>query len=235
MGELLLTLDTSTPAGSVALSRGETLLAEIFLNLRSTHTDRLLLTVRQLLADTGCALEELDGFGVVLGPGSFTGLRVGVATVKGLALAMAKPVFGVSSLAALAVQVPCAHLPLCALLDARKKEVYAGLFERSGALPVALGGERVLSPERLCDQLRGEVLFVGDGSVAYRSLLVRRLGTGPTSSPGPCSTPGPRPPRCSPWRSCATGRASRWRPWSLATFAPRRQKFRCSAALRRQA
>jgi tRNA threonylcarbamoyladenosine biosynthesis protein TsaB len=176
MGEVLLTIDTSTLAGSVALSRGETLLGEIFLNVRATHTDRLLNSTRQLLGDVGLELEQVDAFGVVLGPGSFTGLRVGVATVKGLALGTGRPVLGVSSLGTLAVQVPCTRLPVCALLDARKKEVYAGLFERVGGVPVPRGGERVLSPERLCDVLEGEILFVGDGSCAYRSLLVRRLG-----------------------------------------------------------
>ena len=189
MGEVLLTIDTSTPAGSVALSQGERLLGELFLNVRSTHTDRLLASVRQLLGDVGMDIGQVDGFGVVLGPGSFTGLRVGVATVKGLALATAKPVFGVSSLQTLAAQVPCAHLPLCAMLDARKKEVYAGLFERSGGLPLPRGPERVLPPERLCDALQGEVLLVGDGATAYRSLLVRRLGPRAHFVPWPLQHP----------------------------------------------
>jgi tRNA threonylcarbamoyladenosine biosynthesis protein TsaB len=177
MGETLLTVDTSTPAGSVAISRGETLLGEILLNVKSNHTDRLLLTLRQLLTDAGLQLTDVDAFAAVLGPGSFTGLRVGVATVKGLALATGKPVVGVSTLQTVAMQVPFPRHPLCVLLDARKNEVYAGLYHWEGGRPVPVRPETAISPERLLESLEGETLFAGDGSVAYRSLLSRRLGS----------------------------------------------------------
>jgi len=176
MTELLLTVDTATPAGSVALSRGTTLLGEILLNLKKNHTDRLLIIIRQLLQDAGVTTDQLDALAVVIGPGSFTGLRVGVATVKGLAMAAGKPVLGVSSLATLAAQVPFAPLPVCALLDARKSEVYAGLFQWHEGRLTALGEESVLSPGRLLDSLDGDTIFVGDGSLAYRDLIIDRLG-----------------------------------------------------------
>ena len=177
MDEILLTVDTSTPAGSVAVSRGETLLGEILLNVKSTHTDRLLLTLHQLLTDTGLQLKDVDAYAVVLGPGSFTGLRVGVATVKGLALAMDKPVLGVSTLQTLAMQVPFPRHPLCVLLDARKNEVYAGLYHWEGGRPIPARPEVVIAPEALLEALEGETLFSGDGSVAYRTLISRRLGS----------------------------------------------------------
>jgi tRNA threonylcarbamoyladenosine biosynthesis protein TsaB len=192
MGEILLTVDTSTPAGSVAVSRGETLLGEILLNVKSTHTDRLLLTLRQLLTDTGLQLTDVDAFAVVLGPGSFTGLRVGVATVKGLALATGKPALGVSTLQTLAMQVPFPRHPLCVLLDARKNEVYAGLYHCEGGRPVPSRPEVVIAPEPLLDTLDGETLFAGDGSVAYRTLISRRLGSRRTLFPGRCIRPVPR-------------------------------------------
>lgn len=176
MDETLLTIDTSTPTGSVAISRGETLLGEILLNVKSTHTDRLLLTLRQLLADAGLQLTDVDALAAVLGPGSFTGLRVGVATVKGLALAMDKPVVGVSTLQALAMQFPFARHPLCVLLDARKNEVYAGLYHWEGGRPVADRPETVIAPEALLESLDGEILFAGDGAIAYRTFIARRLG-----------------------------------------------------------
>jgi tRNA threonylcarbamoyladenosine biosynthesis protein TsaB len=176
MGACLLTIDTSTSAGSVALSRGEQLLGEELLNIQATHTDRLLLSLARLLEDTGVGLEDVDAFGVVLGPGSFTGLRVGVATVKGLAMATGRPVVGVSSLQALAVQVPYPRFPLCAMLDARKKQVYAGSYRWEGGLPVVQGCERVVSPDDLLDDLEGDILFVGNGAAVYRTLIVRRLG-----------------------------------------------------------
>ncbi len=189
MAECLLTIDTSTPAGSVALSRGEELIGEVLLNLRSTHSDRLLPAVQLLLQDAGMQLAELDAFGIVLGPGSFTGLRVGVATVKGLALATAKPVVGVSSLQTLALQVPYPAYPLSVWLDARKQEVYAGRYHWEGGLPIALDKERVASPEQLLDEISEDMLIIGSGAVAYRSLIVRQLGSRAHFVPWPLQQP----------------------------------------------
>lgn len=189
MAECLLTIDTSTPAGSVALSRGEELVGEVLLNLRSTHSDRLLPAVQGLLQDAELQLSQVDAFAVVLGPGSFTGLRVGVATVKGLALATAKPVVGVSSLQTLAVQVPYPAHSLRVWLDARKQEVYAGHYCWEGGLPVALAEQRVAPPEQLLAEISEETLFIGSGALAYRSLIVRRLGQRAHFVPWPLQQP----------------------------------------------
>jgi tRNA threonylcarbamoyladenosine biosynthesis protein TsaB len=189
MSEVLLTMDTSTPAGSVAVTCGEKVFGEILLNVPNTHSDRLLKIMGQLLADTGLSIEDVDGFGIILGPGSFTGLRVGIATVKGLALATKKPVIGVSSLRMLAMQAPFARHPVCALLDARKKEVYAGMFDWEHGLPMPLGAEVVIAPETLLSRMEGEVLFLGDGAVAYRTLIVRRLGSRAHFLPWPLHPP----------------------------------------------
>jgi tRNA threonylcarbamoyladenosine biosynthesis protein TsaB len=172
----LLTIQTATPAGSVALTVGERLLGELFLDNRQPAGGWLLAAIEQLLKSAGMTPQQLDGFGVTIGPGSFTGLRVGLATAKGLALATGKPLAGVSTLAALALQAPMAALPVCALLDARKQEVYAGLFQWQDGWFRALDEERVLPPERLLHGLHGELLFVGDGAEAYRTLIVRQLG-----------------------------------------------------------
>jgi tRNA threonylcarbamoyladenosine biosynthesis protein TsaB len=189
MDKLLLMVDTATSAGSVALCHGSILLGEFSLNVRTTHTDRLLLLIRQLLDATGEPLERLDAFGVVLGPGAFTGLRVGVATVKGLALALRKPVVGVSSLQALAMQVPFAAWPVCALLDARKSEVYAGLYDWDGGKLRALRDEAVLAPAQLLDFLPPEVIFVGDGALAYRDLIQERFAGKAHFAPWPLHLP----------------------------------------------
>lgn len=172
----LLTIQTATPAGSVALTNGDRLLGELFLDVRKPHGSWLLGAVDQLLDAAGLKLRELDGFGVTLGPGSFTGLRVGLATVKGLALATGLPVAGVSTLQTLALQAPCAGMPVCTLLDARKKEVYAGVFTWREGLPHPCGPERVLPPEAALAGMAGETLFVGDGAAVYRTLIVRQLG-----------------------------------------------------------
>lgn len=173
----LLTIQTATPAGSVALTQGRRLLGELFLDVRRPHGEWLLDAVDRLLGAAGMTVADLDGFGVAIGPGSFTGLRVGLATVKGLALATGKPVAGVSTLQTLAMQTPHAALPVCALLDARKKEVYAARYVWQDGVLQSTGPERVLPPETLLSELTGEVLFVGDGATAYRTLIVRQLGS----------------------------------------------------------
>ncbi|AMV72540.1 tRNA (adenosine(37)-N6)-threonylcarbamoyltransferase complex dimerization subunit type 1 TsaB [Desulfuromonas carbonis] len=177
MDPRLLLINTATPAGSIALTAGEQVLAELLLNLASPHSDRLLAGIDRLLADTGTSLSQLDAIGVVHGPGSFTGLRVGIATAKGLSLATGKPLVGISSLQALACQFPASSLPVCVLLDARKKEVYAGLYRWFEGVPQLQGVEAVIDPEGLLDDLAETTLFVGDGALVYRTLIVRRLGT----------------------------------------------------------
>jgi len=189
VAELLLTVDTSTPAGSVALTSGESLIGEFLLRGPGTHSDYLLSHLHRLLADVGAVPSQLDGFGVVIGPGSFTGLRVGIATVKGLALALDRPVAPVSSLQTLALNVPFASHPVCALLDARKKEVYAGIYRWEGGLPMALGEERVLSPEKFLESAGEEAIFIGDGALAYRTLIVRQFGSRGHFLPGPLNLP----------------------------------------------
>ncbi len=176
MADRVLVVDTSTPAGSVALCEDGRVLAEYVRCLSGTHTDWLLAAIDRVLTDAGLVVNDLSLLAVVRGPGSFTGLRVGMATVKGLAMAADLPVVGLSSLELLAAAVPFARMPVCALLDARKQEVYAALYDTAGGKPVLLGSERVLSPGRLAEELTGDVLFVGEGSEVYRDLLTGRLG-----------------------------------------------------------
>ena len=172
----ILTIDSSSLAGSVALCQGETLLAESLLNVQRTHSDTLLKQIDLLLAEADWTLSDLDLLAAVIGPGSFTGLRIGIATIKGLAEVLAKPVVGISSLQMLAMNLPLVQRPICTFLDARKKEVYSQLFEWSAAGPVPTADARVLPPEELLNQLEGEVALVGDGVPLYRHLITRILG-----------------------------------------------------------
>jgi tRNA threonylcarbamoyladenosine biosynthesis protein TsaB len=172
---ILLTIQTASPSGSLAISDGERLLAEINLDVRSTPTEWLLQSIEDLLARTGLAKNDLSAIGVVRGPGSFTGLRVGLATAKGLALATDCPLLGISSLQCLAMQLPFTSMPVCVMLDARKQEVYTALFHWESGYPHSVAEERVIKPEKLLDDLSGETLFVGNGAMVYRSLIVRQL------------------------------------------------------------
>jgi tRNA threonylcarbamoyladenosine biosynthesis protein TsaB len=187
--ELLLTIDTSAGATSIAVSRGESLLGEVSLGIQGSRTDRLLLdAVAKLLDQLELKMDSFDAFAAVIGPGSFTGLRVGVATIKGLAMATGRPVIGVSSLRSLAMQACGAQCRVCVLLDARKQEVYAALYQIENGFPVPLGDETVLPPAALLDALVGEFLFIGSGAEVYRPLIEDRLGLNARFLPWPLQT-----------------------------------------------
>ncbi len=171
----LLTIDTSTNVCSVALTCDGEVTAEYLLNQGKTMSGRLLECVDVVLDGAGLTVADLDGFGVALGPGSFTGLRIGVATVKGLAMATGKPVAGFSSLAMLAMNIPCAYFPVCPMFDARKGEVYTALYDCRG-LPEARVADCVLSPAAFLDRISDGVIFIGEGAVRYREQIEARLG-----------------------------------------------------------
>lgn len=172
----ILALDSASTSGSVALVEGARLVAESLLNVPATHSERLLEQIEQVLAAAGLELAELDLIAVVRGPGSFTGLRTGLATAKGLAQAASLPLVGVSSLQQLAMNLPLTDLPVCAFLDARKKEVYTSLFHWRDGLPVAVCEEQVLPPRKALEQLETEVIMVGDAVSLYRDLIDEVLG-----------------------------------------------------------
>ena len=178
----LLFVDTCGAMAGVAVADGGLIRAEANLILDRRMSSRLLAVIGTILEEAGMTVEGLDGIGVACGPGSFTGVRIGMATVKGMALATGLPVVGVSSLALLAANIPYARHQVCALMDARKQEVYAGMFQCE-AFPVAISPEAVLSPERLLDNISEPTIFAGDGARAYRELITTRCGELATFAP----------------------------------------------------
>lgn len=169
----LLAVDTSTLSCGVAVADGEGLLSESLFTSRQTHSRHLLGMVEETLSRSGLALSDLDGFAVTRGPGSFTGLRIGMSVVKGLAEVAGKPVAGISTLAALARGAVLAGKPTLAMLDARKGEVYAALYAPDGA---ELFSPEAVSPEGLLERIHGEVLCIGTGAVAYAEAIKETLG-----------------------------------------------------------
>src|SRR6266566_866625 len=129
----VLAVETSTMSGGAALLDGERVVGEYTLDVRVTHSERLMAAIDQLLNDAGWSAGDLEGLAVAVGPGSFTGLRVGLSTVKGLALALAIPIAAVPTLDAMAAMLPFAALPVVPVLDARKREVYASRYRWTGA------------------------------------------------------------------------------------------------------
>jgi len=179
----VLAVETSTLSGGAALL-DERVVGEYMLDVRVTHSERLMTAIDQLLGDAGWTVRDLEGIAVTVGPGSFTGLRVGLSTVKGLALALAIPVAAVPTLDAMAAMLPYAALPVCPVLDARKREVYASLYRWDG-----LGMRRqwdylAIAPDDLARRLDEPVIVVGDGAHAIDSPWARRVEP-PRRGPAP--------------------------------------------------
>lgn len=143
------------------------------------HALWLLPAIKALLLDSCLDISQVDLFAVSSGPGSFTGLRIGIATVKGLAWPLGKKAVGVSTLSALAMNVPFSSRPVCPVLDARKDELYAAVYDTSSGVPVAVVPEAALSPEALFAELgkRGlsSPVFLGSGLEVYSKRIVEGL------------------------------------------------------------
>jgi tRNA threonylcarbamoyladenosine biosynthesis protein TsaB len=173
---IVLAADTSTSMGSVALLDGDTLIAETRLQMGRGHSERLLPAIEGLLALTGRTLEKVDLIGVGLGPGSFTGLRIGVVTMRMLGYALGIPVKGASSLEALCAPWMHQDAMLVSTLDAFKGEVYAGAYHSNAKQLARIGDEAVFPPETLGTRIRelaesGPVHVFGPGYDRYRERI----------------------------------------------------------------
>jgi tRNA threonylcarbamoyladenosine biosynthesis protein TsaB len=169
----VLALETSTLAGGAALLDGARLVGLYTLDIRVTHSERLLVAIDRLLADAGWRPADLEGVAVAVGPGSFTGLRIGVSTAKGLGLSLGLPIAPVPTLDALASGFPFAAIPVLPVLDARKGEVYASRYRwRDGEMRREWEYLAVAPPE-LARRLTEPVLACGDGAGSIDSPFVR--------------------------------------------------------------
>ncbi|MGI6683961.1 MAG: tRNA (adenosine(37)-N6)-threonylcarbamoyltransferase complex dimerization subunit type 1 TsaB [Bacillota bacterium] len=170
----ILGIDTATKVAGVGIVDETGVLAECWLNTGKTHSQRLLPLMDSLLENSDITWDEISGFAVTIGPGSFTGLRIGLATVQGLAQVLDKPVTGIVSLDALAENLTGWPGLLCPILDARKNEVYTALYQSAGNQMERLSPYRALAPEVLLEELlplKDRVTFLGDGVFAYRNLI----------------------------------------------------------------
>ena len=166
----VLAVETSTLAGGVALLDGDRVVGETLVDVRATHSERLMATVDRALADAGWRIDDVAGIAVAIGPGSFTGLRIGLSTVKGLALALSVPVAAVPTLDAMAAGLPFAALPVCPVIESRKGEVYASLYRWSGHAMRREWDYLALAPEELVARLDEPVILLGAGAISIRSI-----------------------------------------------------------------
>lgn len=174
----VLAIDTSTMLGGVAIMDDLSgLIVEVRLNVKSTYSERLMTTIDYALTKSGYKLSDIDFFAVATGPGSFTGLRIGLSTIKGFAYTTGKPIVSVPTLEALAYHFPFCQYPVCTMLDARKKEVYAALFKWEGEGFLRLMGEDSIRIDRFLDRILNEkAVFTGDGALLYRDNILNILG-----------------------------------------------------------
>lgn len=178
----ILGIDTATTSASAALVQDGVIIAdESYSRPRVGHAEIILALVASVFAKARASLSDLDGIAVSIGPGSFTGLRIGLSTVKGLAYGERLPVAGVSTLLAIAARVPDFDGLICSMLDARKKEVYASFFRPTGDSLTRLTDDAIAPIHAVIDQARkhaagGLMLFIGEGAKVYQTTLVRSLG-----------------------------------------------------------
>ena len=168
----VLAIETSTMAGSVALIDGDELVSEYLLNIDITHSERLLLAIDCVMRDTRIPVDEIDGFAISIGPGSFTGLRIGTSTIKGLAYATNKPVVGIPTLDAMAENISFTDYLICPILDARKKQVYTALYKRDAKNRLRkITPDLAIDPRDLLKKIQERVVFLGDGIKVYHTLI----------------------------------------------------------------
>jgi len=176
---LLLAVDTTTRFGSVALVRGEEVLAEVNYASPSSHSRQVFQAVDDIIRLSGLKLDQLEGLAVAAGPGSFTGIRIGLSLVKALALASGRPVAAVSALEALALKL---SLPgeglIVPMIDARKGEVFAGAYLAAGGGLQEVLAPGAFNPSIFLDGLppSGPISFIGTGAQLYQSLIEEIIG-----------------------------------------------------------
>jgi tRNA threonylcarbamoyladenosine biosynthesis protein TsaB len=190
---LTLAFDTSSKTASVSILRDEAVLYDTIINKGLNHSEVLLPSIDEACRLTGIKLSEIDLFACTLGPGSFTGLRIGVSTLKGLMMSTGKPAAGVSSLAALALNVDEKGKIIGSMMDAGRGQVYLAYYRygKDGILS-QLEAERALDPQSISSACEEDVIYVGDGAIKYAdvigSLLTKKNTIAPVEQQFVCAS-----------------------------------------------
>ncbi|MCL6638485.1 MAG: tRNA (adenosine(37)-N6)-threonylcarbamoyltransferase complex dimerization subunit type 1 TsaB [Firmicutes bacterium] len=188
----VLGIDAATPVAAVAVAGERGILAERMVANGRTHSVNLLPMIKAVLEDAAVGKEDLDAIAVSSGPGSFTGLRIGLSTAKTLAQVLRVPVAGVSTLDVLAHPLAGHGRLICPVLNARKNEVYAAVIDYSGPEPVHIAKAMAVSPAELIGllgQLGRPVTFLGDGVPVYGRELAAGLGESAFFAPAAAAFP----------------------------------------------
>jgi tRNA threonylcarbamoyladenosine biosynthesis protein TsaB len=171
----LLAVDTATEICGVALATDGDLEAEVVLHHGQTHTRHIIPAIEAVLDQARVSLSAVDAFVVTRGPGSFTGLRIGISTVKGLAMATGKPMVGISTLAVLAHQAQGRSELVCPIIDARRNELYWALYERRKTGLQARMPETVGPAGLIPGHIDAPCFFIGNGVLSYQSHIQEKI------------------------------------------------------------
>lgn len=172
----ILAIDTSALTATVAILSEDTLIGEISTTTKLTHSQTLMPMIDELLRKVSLDITDIDLFACSEGPGSFTGLRIGIGTIKGLAYGLGKPVVAVSTLEALAHNISVTDLLICPIMDARRGQVYNGLYRYNKGMLECITEPRALSVEDLCEEITEKAIFLGDGVKVHRGKISGLLG-----------------------------------------------------------
>lgn len=169
----ILGIETSTPIGSIALIDDEEIIFEYNYQGKLEHSTWLMPAIDRLLKDANISCQEIEGIAVSSGPGSFTGLRIGVSTVKGLAQGLGIPIIGISTLDSLVCNIPYTEKIICPILDAKRKEVYTALY--CGESTKRITEYLSISIQELAKMISKPTIFLGNGLRVYREQLMHFL------------------------------------------------------------
>ncbi len=167
----ILGIDTATPYLALGIVEENKVLSEIRFDARQAHAQLLVPNVDKILKDAELELKDLDGIALSIGPGSFTGLRIGLATAKGLCFASGKPLVSVSTLDALVYFSLSAPYQVVPILDAKKNEIYAAIYDTREGILKRVSDYWVLALEKLVAKIPQEVIFLGPGLEVFRKRL----------------------------------------------------------------
>ncbi len=171
----ILGVDSSGMVASVAIICDDILVAEYSVNYKKTHSETLLPMLDEIVRMTEQSIEDIDAIAIAAGPGSFTGLRIGAATVKGLGLALDKPVIPVPTCHALAYNLWGANNLVCPIMDARRNQVYTGIYRFENGVQKVVYDQNAIDIQELVsyiNSLKEPVIFVGDGVPVYKTAIL---------------------------------------------------------------
>ena len=173
----ILALESSAKAASVAVSDGSNVIAQYFQSSGLTHSRTLLAMAEDILNNLEISMKDIDGIAVSSGPGSFTGIRIGLAAAKGLAWGAGKPLCGVSTLEAMSYICPVSDVVVCPVMDARRNQLYNARFLSDGGSIKRLTDDRAISLDDLADEIKNDKnphFLIGDGAVMCYNYLSSR-------------------------------------------------------------